>query len=527
MKTLWTNGSIVKLEDEKTYDWILTENDKILDLGFKEDEPIAKEVDSIFDLEDFTLMTSFIDSHSHFSANVFSFTQIDLSEAKNFKDIKDKIKQFIKENDIKEDAWITGVGYDHNDLAEKEHPNKKVLDDVSLTNPIVINHVSGHMGVLNSKALDYFEINKDTESPPGGNIQKDENGPTGYIEENAFIEIVKSAPMPSMDSIKSSVKKAEERYFSYGITTAQEGMTVKELIPLYDLIINESDIDIDIIYYTSTEDNEEILKKFPKTEENYENHIKFGGVKLFLDGSPQGKTAWLREPYKNEEEYLGYGTLTDKQLYEGLKFAYDKNFQPLAHCNGDAAIAQYIKIVRKLKNEGRDLAPLRPIIIHAQMLGKDQIKDVVELGMIPSFFLAHILHWGDVHIENLGMERASAISPAKSALDSGLKFTLHQDSPVILPDMIETLSVAVNRKTKSGVVLGESEKISIKDAIKAITINAAHQYFEEDIKGSLEKGKRADFVMLSENPLNVSDDKIKDIKVLKTVKSGKVVYSID
>ena len=179
----------------------------------------------------------------------------------------------------------------------------------------------------------------------------------------------------------------------------------------------------------------------------------------------------------------------------------------------------------KVKDEGHDLAPLKPVIIHAQMLGKDQIKDVAELGMIPSFFLAHIYHWGDIHIKNLGMDRASVISPAKSALDSSLKFTLHQDSPVILPDMIETLSVAVNRKTKSGVTLGESEKISIKDALEAITINPASQYFEDDIKGSIEKGKKADFVILSENPLTVSDDEIEGIKVLKTVKDGKVVFS--
>ena len=525
MKTLWNNGKILKLENEKIYDWILTEDDVILDFGLKKDQTKAEDFDKQVDLEGAILMTSFIDAHSHFSANVFSFTQVDLAEAKNFKDIQDQIKDFIEKNHIEEDTWITGVGYDHNDLEENQHPNKKVLDQVSQTNPIVINHASGHMGVLNSKALDYFNIDKDTKSPEGGHIAKDENGPTGYIEENAFIELVKSAPMPSIDSIKSSVKKAEDRYFSYGITTAQEGMTVKELIPIYDLIINNSHMNLDIIYYTSTEDTEEILKKFPKTKEGYDNHVKFGGVKLFLDGSPQGKTAWLREPYENEEEYLGYGTLMDDQLYDGLKFAYDKQVQPLAHCNGDAAIGQYIKIVRKLKDEGHDLAPLKPVIIHAQMLGKDQIKDVAELGMIPSFFLAHIYHWGDIHIKNLGMDRASVISPAKSALDSSLKFTLHQDSPVILPDMIETLSVAVNRKTKSGVTLGESEKISIKDALEAITINPASQYFEDDIKGSIEKGKKADFVILSENPLTVSDDEIEGIKVLKTVKDGKVVFS--
>ncbi|NLA71529.1 MAG: amidohydrolase family protein [Clostridiaceae bacterium] len=525
MKTLWTNGSILNITNQTDYDWITTNDDLILDLGFKNNQPNSDIFDNVIDLEGATLMPAFIDPHSHFSANVYSFIQADLSECLSFEDIGNTIKNHIVENKLTDDEWITATGYDHNFLEEKDHPRKEVLDAISLTNPIAIHHQSGHFGVFNSAALAYLGIDENTPVPSGGSIETDENGLTGYMEENAFIDSVKRAPMPDMDAIQSSIEKAAHRYLSYGITTVQEGMMVKELIPLYEAIINGPDLHIDIIYYTGLADKDKVLDRFPLTVDDYHSNVKFGGVKLFLDGSPQGKTAWLREPYLGDEDNCGYGTMSDQQLYDGLTKAYEEEVQPLAHCNGDAAVAQYVNVIRKLKAEGKDLGPLRPVVIHAQLLGRDQMKDIDELGMIPSFFLAHIFHWGDIHIANFGMDRADYISPAKTALSYGIPFTLHQDSPVIPPNMIETIACAVNRTTKQGVVLGESEKLTAQEAITAVTSNAAHQYFEEGIKGTLETGKRANFVILSDNPMTVRNDQINSIQVLKTVKDGRVVYS--
>lgn len=526
MKKLWENGKILSLNKELEYDWILVEDDKIVDLGYKGEEPDTVKTENIYDLKSKVLMPSFIDSHSHFSANVYSFIQVDLSKCENFHDIKEEIKKYIQVNKIEKDKWITAIGYDHNNLEEKDHPRKDILDSISSTNPIAIHHQSGHVGTFNSLALDYLGIDENTITPDGGLIERNENGLTGYMEENAFIENVKKAPMPDMNSIQESIKKAEKRYLSYGITTVQEGMMVKELIPLYNTIMDEMDLDVDIIYYTGLEDKEIVLNKFPETFKDYKNNVRFGGIKLFLDGSPQGKTAWLREAYAGDDDNFGYGTMTDEELYQGLKVAYDENLQPLAHCNGDAATQQYINAIEKLKKEGKNLRKLRPIMIHAQLLGRDQMEKTSELGIIPSFFLAHIYYWGDIHIKNLGIERASYISPVKTALDYKIPFTLHQDSPVILPNMIETISCAVNRKTKSGVSLGESERISAKDAVKAITINAAYEYFEEDIKGTLEKGKKANFVILSKDPMSVAKDEINSIEILQTIKDGEKVYEI-
>lgn len=198
--------------------------------------------------------------------------------------------------------------------------------------------------------------------------------------------------------------------------------------------------------------------------------------------------------------------------------------QILVHCNGDAACEQYINQYAIAKEKINSNNDIRPVIIHAQLLDRDQLDRVKELKMVPSFFVAHVYHWGDIHIKNYGLERASRVSLAKDALDKGILFTFHQDSPVIEPNMLETIWCAVNRITKNGVLLGEDERIAPLEALKAVTKNAAYQYFEEDIKGTIKEGKLADLVILDKNILKVNPIDIKNIEVLETIKEGKTIF---
>ena len=145
--------------------------------------------------------------------------------------------------------------------------------------------------------------------------------------------------------------------------------------------------------------------------------------------------------------------------------------------------------------------------------------------MIPSFFVAHTFHWGDTHIKNFGLERAKTISPANSALKKGILFTFHQDAPVIEQDMFETVWCAVKRQTKDGVILGEDERISVLQALKAVTVNAAYQYFEEGTKGVIKEGAKENLIIVDKDPLKAEIDDIKNIKILKTIKDGNTVYS--
>ena len=523
---IFYNGTIITMTDNEYPEAVAVTEGKISFSGSMEDilsQEEYKDHEKI-DLQGKTLMPAFIDPHSHFTSVATSFLEVSLENAESFDDICRIISKYIKSENIPKGKWIVAKGYDQNFLREKDHPRAEVLDRVSSEYPLIIHHRSGHMGVFNSKAMEILKIDKNTQSPEGGNIEKKEGIPTGYMEENAFIELSKKVPMPSLEDMKSAYLKAQKKYASYGITTIQEGMTVDQLVPMYQMLKDTESLFLDTVCYCGIETGKEFLEKFKEHKGKYIKNLKIGGYKIFLDGSPQGRTAWMREPYANSKDYCGYGTMSDAAVCSSLQKSCDENMQLLAHCNGDRAVQQYLTAGEKLFERGCDISKIRPVIVHAQLIGKDQLKTAAKLGFIPSFFVAHVYHWGEIHIENFGEERARSISPAKSAVKEGMRFTFHQDSPVIEPDMIQTIWCSVERKTKSGKVLGNDERISVYDALKAVTVNAAYQYFEEKEKGTIEKGKKADLIILDKNPLDCKGEELKNIKVLSTFKEGKRVY---
>ncbi len=202
-----------------------------------------------------------------------------------------------------------------------------------------------------------------------------------------------------------------------------------------------------------------------------------------------------------------------------------RHTQLLCHCNGDGAAEQFLRCLARVEQKHPEMAQLRPVIIHGQLLAPDQLPRVKELGAVVSFFVAHVYHWGDVHLHNFGPERANRISPAHSALTLGIPFTFHQDAPVIQPDMLETLWCAVNRRTQAGIHLGPEEEISVLDALRAVTTSAAFQYFREQEIGALVPGMSADFVVLDRDPLTVSKEDLREIQVMAACKGGNWVYT--
>ena len=521
MKKIYYNGKFITLEPEEC-EAIFIQDKIIKKVGSKQDVFAFQDKDTqIIDLKGKTIMPPFIDSHSHFIAVANGFLQVSLKECSNMKDIEIKLQEFMSQNKIGEHDWIMASGYDQNQLQEKEHITKDRLDKIIKHNPVVLKHTSEHAGVFNTKALEILGITSKTLAPAGGKIEQKEGELTGLLEENAFIEYIKKVPMPNEKALLNACIKAQQKYLSYGITTIQEGMLTKELIPIYQDLLESQELKVDLVAYMDMKIKESVKKIFAKHMKSYEKNMKIGGYKIFLDGSPQLKTAWLRKPYKDEKNYCGYPTMTDEQIEKAIEETKKENMQILAHCNGDKAAEQFIHAIKK---QGKAMIPLRPVMIHAQLLGLDQLEEVKEYGIIPSFFVAHTYYWGDVHIENLGIERARKISPANSALKQEIPFTFHQDAPVIEPNMFETIWCAVKRKTKNGKILGEEERIPLIEAIKAVTINAAYQYFEENEKGSLNEGKLANFIIIDKNPFEVETDEIKNIQILETIKEGETLW---
>ena len=543
------SGKIEKTEYKQA---LYYENGIIQKVGTNEEILKLKDENTkVINMEGKTILPSFIDSHSHFSAVANSFLQVDLNECTSFKEIKNKILEYKAKNNIADDEWIIANGYDNNILKEQRHPDINFLNTLEIDNPIVLKHKSEHMGVFNKNALEALEINETTKSPEGGKIEIKDGKLTGYLEETAFVNYLKKVPMPSMDKLLKAYEKAQDEYLSYGITTLQEGYMSKELLNIYKELIKQNKLKLDVVGYPDYDSIKEYAHTFPSSYKKYNKHFKILGIKMILDGSPQGRTAWMKEPYEpekqniieNKEDYKGYPAMKYDDIVRNIKFAKENGLQILAHCNGDATAEEYIKALQECEeneqsypkqeniqmqecaqqekklnnNNAKKIKDLRPVIIHAQLISKEDLLKAKEIGAIPSFFVAHVYYWGDVHIKNFGINRASRISPVKEAVDNNIIFTLHQDSPIIKPNMLETIWCAVKRQTKSRKILGEDERISVYDALKGVTINAAYSYFEETKKGSIEEGKKAQLVVLDKNPLEVPVDEIPNIEIIETI----------
>lgn len=531
MEKIYYNGNILTLEDDIDAEAILIKDGLISKVG-KYDDVLTNRSENckLINLEGKTLMPSFIDAHSHISAFASTLGLVPLTNAESFDDLVSKLKAFKDKQNLKPGEWIIGFGYDQNNFKEKSIPTKKLLDCVTTENPILITHVSGHMGVLSSSALEAVNITSDSKDPEGGKIGRVSNTdePNGYLEETAFMHITRMIPKASLDSILNQIVQAQDIYLSYGITTAQEGIINDNEMNLLKLAVSDNKLKIDVIGYVDIKNSKNLVEENKDFVKDYINHFKIGGFKLFLDGSPQGKTAWLTKPYETSGDgYRGYPIYQDSEAQELIKASLDANMQLLTHCNGDAAADQLVNSFSNILKNSNYKIDLRPVMIHAQTIRYDQIDKMKSIGIIPSYFVAHTYYWGDVHLLNLGKERAERISPVKTTIDKDVIYTFHQDTPVIMPNMLETIWCAVNRITKSGVTIGEEEKITPYEALKAVTINAAYQYFEEDKKGSIKEGKNADLIILDKNPLTIEPMEIRNIKILETIKNGKTLWKAD
>ncbi|MFT5137970.1 MAG: putative amidohydrolase YtcJ [Arenicella sp.] len=533
--TIYTNGDIVTMDTQgPTAQAVAIRDGKIIAVGDrKEVQALAGNNTQLIDLDGGTLLPGFIDAHGHITYTALNLAAANVSSppvgtANKVADVVELLK--VHAANTEPESWVIGWGYDDSLLAEKRHLTRADLDQVSTTRPVAIRHVSGHFVSCNTPCLAVAGVNAQTLDPAGGIIRRLEGGkePDGVLEESAMALLVPVFPKPSKQQRLELIKAAQTYYASFGITTVQDGAAQADEIELLREAAQSQLLQLDIVAYPYAPYLGERLSEFPSSSD-YENHFRIGGIKLVLDGSPQGKTAWMTQPYLHpphgqKEGYAGYATLKDEQVQSFVDRAFESSTQVLAHANGDAAADQLIKVITAANAE-QGKADRRTVMIHAQTVREDQIDSMLEQGINPSYFSAHTFYWGDWHRDSVfGVERASRISPLRSSADKGLRYTTHNDTPIVPPDMMRLLWASVNRVTRSGQVLGEAQRATVGEALKSITIDAAYQYFEEDRKGSISVGKMADFVVLDKNPLKVAPDAIKDIAVLQTIKDGVAVF---
>ena len=571
-EAIYTNGDILTMVDAQPIAEALAVRDgRILAVGGAADVLRTRGSKTrMVDLGGKTLLPGFIDPHSHFAQYEQSWGLPNLSpppvgDVRCVADIVAKLKAHLAAKRLPPGALVMGFGYDDSLLAEKRHPTCADLDQVSTEHPVMVTHASGHLIAANSAALRLVGYSRETPDPPGGAIRRDADGePNGVCEELAglpFLALLQ--PNPLGNQLRNLVE-IQDFYASLGITTAQDGISMAQNIRLLREAAKRGMLFMDVVSYPRWDmfndvlagarkldveyhppmlgccdvtgdggrcaDMEHVVADASKVQAGiYQNHFKIGGIKITADGSPQGKTAFLTQPYVKPPQgqpadYRGYPTATQDELDRWFDAAWRHDVQLIVHCNGDAAADMMIAAVRKaVANHGPK--DLRPVMIHAQMIRHDQVDAMAELGIVPSFFTAHTFYWGDWHVaETVGRDRAFGMSPAGYARAKGLPFTNHSDAPIVPPDPLMVLWTAVNRVSRSGAVVGPDERIPPLAGLKAMTIDAARQYFEENSKGSLEPGKRADLVILDRNPLKVEPLAIKDIRVVETIKDGQTIY---
>lgn len=532
--TIYFNAQIITMEENQPYaQAILIEDGRICKVGANEEILSCQKEDTIrIDVNQKVILPSFIDSHSHISSMIFHYLMVDIGpgKCKSIEELTEVLKQEFQEEPRNNEEWLIGWGYDNSLYEEEKHPTKYDLNKISTSIPVIILHASGQCAVCNSPALKAFGyVGKDFKVPSGGMIEKVKGDTTGLIKGNALYD-KDIIPFPPVEKVIQAFQKAVKEYVANGITTVQDAKTGGLE---YVLLKNLSDLNafhIDVISYVTKEASKKLLSKRESPFVPYHNRYRIGGYKIVMDGLPHLKTAWLSEPYyivpeNKTKNYRGFPIKTDEEVEEECKNCIENSWQINAHCNGDAACDQFIHAYEKTLKESTQSKNLRPVVVHAQIIRDDQLDKMKELDMIPTFFLDHIYYNGDYHYESvLGAKRAMKMSPLKSAMDRNLIYTIHQNAPVILPNVLFSVHNAVNRITKNGRLLGEEEMIPIEEALKAVTINAAYQIFEEDKKGSIKPGKLADLIILNKNPLYEEKSKIKEILILETLKEGITVY---
>ena len=478
------------------------------------------------DLQGRTLMPAFVDGHSHLASEGLARRCCDLAGCAGFDELLDRIRAFRQVRDLTHGEVIQCRGYDPAVMREGEHPTAALLDRLGFDNPIVCTHISGHVAVYNTAAMRRCGVDDSFTDPEGGHAVRDAEGHlTGCFEEQAkavFSGLTKRTEAEEA----AAILEAQENYLANGFAVIQDGSrTGAARAALYRRLAEEGKLKADVVVYLDSDPADPALwqENIHGWGRDYRHRLKFGGVKLMLDGSPQARTAWMRKPYEGDPDYCGYPIHTDEWVERVLRNAITAGLQPLAHCNGDAAAEQFIRCwAAAVEAEGHG-PELRPIMIHAQTVGRDQLERMAPLGMQPSFFVGHCWHWGDVHLKNFG-DRALRISPVRSALEVGLVPSFHQDCPVTPPDMLESVWCAVNRVTRDGAVLDMAQAVTPYEALQAATRGSAYIYFEENIRGVLRPGALADLIVLDADPTAVTPMAIRDIRVLRTIKEGETLF---
>jgi predicted amidohydrolase YtcJ len=505
---------------------VAVKGDKIVGVGTNaEMRALAGPKTQVVDLGGRLMLPGFIDNHTHFSSGGFQLQSVDLRDAKSEKEFARRIKERASRYPKR---WITGGDWDHDNWPGGNLPTKELVDGFTATTPVFVSRYDGHMVLVNSHVLKLAGITKDTPDPPGGSIVKDPKTgePTGVLKDEAMSLVYAHIPNATEEELVDAVRLALAEARKLGITSIQD-------------ISSSSDLKV----YQILRDNGELTARFycrlPLSQwENLsrsglrvpfgDQWVRLGSLKAFADGSLGSSTALFFEPFTSDPTTKGLPSdiLLDGRLEQWALGADKAHLQLSIHAIGDSANSRILDLFAKIIKEN-PAWDRRFRIEHAQHIHPKDFKRFAELGVIASVQPFHAIDDGRWAEKRIGHERSKTTYPFRSFLESKARITFGSDWTVAPLSPILGIYAAVTRRTTDGANPGgwfPEQKITVKEAIKAYTIDNAYGAFEENEKGSISVGKLADFVVLSEDILTIDPVKIEKVKVVMTVLGGKVVH---
>ena len=573
---IYFNGTVITVDKEMSYaEAVAVNGNKIVAVGsMGEVLRLGRDGTKMINLQRKTMLPGFYDPHGHFGGSAWRAVQLGSGPFGPIKNIADLIAALKARADLTEAGkLVSGTGYDDIFMTEQRHPTLTDLDLASSVHPIIITHFSGHGRVLNTFALNLTAVTKDTADPAGGKIGRFPDGtPNGQFFGNAGALAVRkdgqpwSPPATEKDNLED-IAYYSNYYASKGTTTANYGGSAgTSAFELYKKAADQGYLKIRANMWFSVAGGKAVHDTLdpayvPGTSRKLPQYagknglVVANGIKFIKDGSPQLRTAFLTDPYFTLGDYpLGWRGLeyrTHDQIVGDVKLAHQEGFDQIhIHGNGDNGIDDILDAYAEVRKEGyrkpSAWSNLRHTVIHCQFNREDQLDRMKLLGVIPAFFPLHTYYLGDRHKDIfLGPERSYRMSACQDAVDRNIPFTIHSDSPVMAHNPLLVFWSAVNRisygnnpiytltyATPSDGYMAykfrtQDQRIDPEDALRASTIYAAYQEFEDKIAGSIEVGKRADFVILSDDPLKVDPIIIRDIQVLETIVGGETVYKAE
>ena len=516
--TILSNGKIVTVDDQfSIQDTVVIDEGRIVAVG---DSSLLQQyqADNQVDLAGKTVIPGFIDSHTHIRGRPIRY--IELGEITSIAEMQDLIRAKVVE--IGEGEWITGYGWSEDELAEGRKPLREDLDIAAPHNPITFTRAGGHSAVVSTLALELAEITDETPDPEGGVIERDENGvANGIIRERQGI-VGRLVPDSTYDELIASLEINLGDLLAKGITSITDASKSPRDYEMWEELYAKDGVDLPRSSLQFQWNNPEAIQALKARVGDGNDFLKIGPIKIFADGGFTGPAAFTKEPYVDQGDYRGYLNMPEEELVSLINEIHDAGWQMGIHAIGDAAIELVVDTLAdtltRSPREGH-----RNYLNHFSMRPSDETmvkmaEHGIHITQQPNF--TYTLEGR--YVANLDGWRLEHNNPIRSPMDHGIHVAISSDILPIGP--LVGIYAAVTRKGMSGRVFAADEAITIEEAVQGYTIKGAYINFEEDIKGSLEPGKLADMIVLSDDILTIDPEEIMNIEIEQTWVDGKLVY---